>query len=229
MKRVTGIGGIFFKAKDVEGIKAWYREQLGFEITQWGAGFVWGDIDPDNTQVCSTAWSVFKNDSNHFAPGTWPYMINYRVHDLNNLIDTLRGEGVEVVGGVDEYDYGKFAWIMDGEGRKIELWEPVDSGFGEAAPPWTKKVVGLGGIYLRSDDPARTRAWYKKHLGIEQPFASRDLSSNKEVQTRWDVLDKKSEIFSDTDKPYVFAYRVNDPKIAATIFDPEGNKIILTP
>jgi hypothetical protein len=149
-------------------------------------------------------------------------MINYRVHDLKSLIDILRNDGVEVVGGIDEYDYGKFGWIVDPEGRKIELWEPVDSGFGEAPLAWTEKVVGLGAIHLRSEDPSAVKAWYKKHLGIEDGFPYRDLVSNKEVKIEWKLV-------QDLDQPFVFGYRAKNIQETSTLSDPEGHKIILYP
>jgi len=244
MKKVTGVGGVFFKSKDTATTKDWYRDNLGFKIDEWGAAFVWSDIDTNNKQACSTAWSPFKDDSNYFGPGTLPYMINYRVADLKNLIDTLRSDGVTIAGGIDEYDYGKFAWIMDPEGRKIELWEPIDAGFGITASPWPGHVVGLAGIFIRSDDPDKTKEWYKKHLDVDDQFQFRDLESGKEVRTTWTALDKNDKLFAGTDKPYMYNYRVRDlkaliddlknknitvstDKFSWTI-DPDGNKVLLS-
>ena len=228
MNKVTNIGGVFFKAKDVAKLNEWYKTQLGFKITEWGASMVWGDVDRSNSAPCQTAWSIFKDDTKYLDPGTAPFMINYRVHDLKELIDVLRSEGVTIAGGIDEYDYGKFAWILDPEGRKIELWQPIDSGFGEAPPVWDEKVTGLAAVYLRSDDPLNIKDWYKKHLGVSEGFKQVDLLSNKEVLVRWDVLDKSDKIFSDTDKPFVYSYRVKENISPTPITDPEGNKIILT-
>lgn len=122
MKRVTGIGGIFFKAKDPEQLKAWYRTHLGIESESWGAVFHWRD-DPRSADA-STAWSVFTEETKYFEPGQKPFMINYRVADLHSLLDQLRAEGVEVDPKVDESEFGKFGWVMDPEGNRIELWEP---------------------------------------------------------------------------------------------------------
>ena len=122
MKRVTGIGGVFFKAKDPEKLKAWYRTHLGIESESWGAVFHWRD-DPRSADA-STAWSVFTEETKYFAPSEKPFMINYRVADLNGLLDQLRTEGVEVDPKVDESEFGKFGWVMDPEGNRIELWEP---------------------------------------------------------------------------------------------------------
>jgi predicted enzyme related to lactoylglutathione lyase len=125
MKRVTGIGGVFFKCKDPEKIKKWYDKHLGIKTGQYGGGFNWRAYDmPD--QKGFTAWSPFSKSSTYFSPSKKDFMFNYRVDNLEKLLETLRNEGVEIVGNVEEYEYGKFGWIMDPEGNKIELWEPVD-------------------------------------------------------------------------------------------------------
>lgn len=125
MNRVTGLGGIFFKCKDTEGMKSWYENHLGIKSGEYGAVFEWRKADePD--KKCYTAWSLFNQTTKYLDPSEKPFMINYRVENLVELIETLRLEGVEIVGGIEEFDYGKFAWIMDPEGNKIELWEPVD-------------------------------------------------------------------------------------------------------
>ena len=248
MKRVTGLGGIFFKSKDVSAIKNWYRDHLGFQTTDWGATFVWGDSDSNN--ICRTEWSPFKDDSNYYAPSTLPYMINYRVHDLRALIDALRTEGVTIAGELQEFDYGKFAHIMDPEGRKIELWEPIDSGFGDPPPVWTEKVTGIGGVFFKSENPKAMKEWYKKHLGISEGFIWKDLTSDKEGRTGWGPMDANDKFFDKSNKPYQFNYRVRDLKTLlkelkdagvptsgdiiddpygkfAWIIDPEGTKVDL--
>ncbi|HET7773709.1 MAG TPA: VOC family protein [Burkholderiaceae bacterium] len=125
MKRVTGIGGIFFKARgDAAALAAWYGKHLGIDVQPWGgAAFSWAG--PDNPQgVGSTIWSVNSADSDTFAPSTAPFMINYRVADVHALIQALREEGCNVQGEVQDSEYGKFGWVLDPEGNKIELWEP---------------------------------------------------------------------------------------------------------
>jgi catechol 2,3-dioxygenase-like lactoylglutathione lyase family enzyme len=106
-------------------MKAWYARHLGVpEIFQWH------DVDkPDAKVPAQTIWSPFKQDTAYFAPSEKPFMLNYRVENLKALLDTLRAEGVTVVGEMEEHSYGKFGWIMDPEGNKIELWEPIDDGF----------------------------------------------------------------------------------------------------
>lgn len=130
MKKVTGIGGIFFKSKDPEKMKEWYRKHLGIESDQYGATFEWGQAEGPG-QSGYTAWSVMPEDTKYFDPSSSPFMINYRVDDLHALLKELREAGVEVDDKVEEYDYGKFGWIMDPEGRRIELWEPNDEKFKE--------------------------------------------------------------------------------------------------
>lgn len=125
MKRVTGIGGIFFKTKDTEKTKAWYHKHLGIESDQYGGQFVWRDLDnPD--KKCYTVWSPFNSDTKYFDPSEKPFMFNYRVENLEKLLEVLKEEGITVVGEIEKYDYGKFGWIMDLDGNKIELWEPMD-------------------------------------------------------------------------------------------------------
>lgn len=124
MKRVTGIGGIFFKAKDPDKMYEWYEKHLGLKQEHAGAGVMlpWRDIDKPDA-VGMTVWSIFKQESKYFDPSSAPFMINYRVDDMDALLDTLRGEGVAIAKREDS-GYGRFAWIMDPEGNRIELWEP---------------------------------------------------------------------------------------------------------
>lgn len=124
MKRVTGIGGVFFKAKDPKALGEWYRDHLGFDVEPWGGvAFRWAS--PDNpTGTGTTIWTPFKADTTYFAPSHASFMINLRVHDLHALLAQLRTEGCEVDQKVDESEYGKFGWVMDPEGNRIELWEP---------------------------------------------------------------------------------------------------------
>ena len=128
MKKVTGIGGIFFKTEDPEKMKKWYSKHLGIESDQYGGLFKWRDLN-DKEKVCTTAWGPFTSTTDYFSPSTKDYMFNYRVDDLHGLLEQLKKEGVEVIDKVEEYEYGKFGWVMDPEGRKIELWEPTDGPF----------------------------------------------------------------------------------------------------
>lgn len=124
MQRVTGIGGIFIKAENPEQLREWYRRHLGIAVEAWGGtAFQWSG--PDNPQgVGTTVWSVFADDSACFAPSRARFMVNYRVADLHALLAALRAEGCEVDAKVEESEFGKFGWVMDPEGNRIELWEP---------------------------------------------------------------------------------------------------------
>ena len=122
MKRVTGIGGIFFKAQDPKAMKDWYRKHLDIDAGDYGASFHWCEAD-DPEKRGETVWTLFPHDPKYFAPSNSPFMVNYRVEDLHGLVALLREEGVEVE-KVDDSDYGRFAWISDPEGNRIELWEP---------------------------------------------------------------------------------------------------------
>jgi catechol 2,3-dioxygenase-like lactoylglutathione lyase family enzyme len=124
MKRVTDIGGIFFKSPDPAAPAAWYRTHLGLDVEAWGGvAFRWaGTHNPDGTGT--TIWSPFAADTAYFAPSTAPFMVSFRVADLHALLAVLRDEGVAVMEKVEESEYGKLGWVMDPDGNKIELWEP---------------------------------------------------------------------------------------------------------
>jgi predicted enzyme related to lactoylglutathione lyase len=123
MSRVTGIGGIFFKAQNPETLREWYRKHLGIESESWGGfAFQW-QADPRSASG-ATIWSPFAADTKYFEPSDKPFMINFRVGDLQSLLTELRAEGIEVEANPEESDFGKFAWVMDPEGNRIELWEP---------------------------------------------------------------------------------------------------------
>lgn len=124
MKRVTGIGGIFFKSKDPGALCAWYRKHLGIDVQEWGgAAFVWAD-EAGNPVKGTTIWSVGSADGDSYAPSKASFMINYRVADLASLLGALREEGCQVLDRTDDSEYGKFGWVMDPEGNKVELWQP---------------------------------------------------------------------------------------------------------
>jgi len=125
MKRVTGIGGVFFKAKDPQESRTWYQNHLGIESSEYGATFKWLDKENPETEG-STTWNPFPKDTKYFDPAQQEFMINYRVDDLEALLVVLKEEGVTIVGEMESFEYGKFAWILDPDGYKIELWEPVD-------------------------------------------------------------------------------------------------------
>ncbi|MFH6602697.1 VOC family protein [Maribacter algicola] len=125
-KRVTGLGGFFFKCKDPNKTKDWYKTHLGIPTDQYGWTFWWKDKEGND---CSTQWSPMNDDTSYFNPSKKQFMMNFRVENLIELLDVLKKEGVTVVGEIEEYEYGKFGWILDPEGNKLELWEPIDKAF----------------------------------------------------------------------------------------------------
>jgi predicted enzyme related to lactoylglutathione lyase len=125
MKKVTGIGGIFFKCKDPHKMREWYKTHLGLNTNDYGAVFEWHQ-GADSTKKGFTQWSPFKESSKYFEPSTKDYMINYRVENLEALVDELKQSGVTIVDTIQSFEYGKFVHIMDPEGNNIELWQPDD-------------------------------------------------------------------------------------------------------
>lgn len=133
-RRVTGIGGVFLKADDPAATRTWYQKHLGIQSGQYGGTFEWRKNEsPDEKGY--TAWSIFKSDTTYTQPSTKDAMINYRVENLEELLRVLAEEGVEIVGEMETYEYGKFGWIMDPNGYKIELWEPNDAHYKSISNP----------------------------------------------------------------------------------------------
>jgi predicted enzyme related to lactoylglutathione lyase len=124
-KKVTGIGGIFFKAKDPNKLKEWYKINLGLNTDQYGTNFEWRE-GADSSKIAFTQWSPFKESTTYFAPSVKEFMINYRVINLENLIKQLKTNGITLLDTIEKFNYGKFAHLLDLEGNKIELWEPND-------------------------------------------------------------------------------------------------------
>jgi predicted enzyme related to lactoylglutathione lyase len=121
MPRVTGIGGIFFKAKDPEALRAWYARHLEIDVQPWGgAAFAWKD-DPQGADGGATVWSIAPDSTDYYAK---PFMINYRVADLDAVLAALRAEGCQVEEKTDTSEFGKFGWVTDPEGNRVELWQP---------------------------------------------------------------------------------------------------------
>lgn len=125
MKKVTGIGGIFFKCKDPKAMNEWYKNNLGLKTNEYGSVFEWHQ-GADSTKKGFTQWSPFKETTKYFEPSKKDFMINYRVENIEALVEELKKNGVTIVDTIQAYDYGKFVHIMDPEGNNIELWEPND-------------------------------------------------------------------------------------------------------
>lgn len=137
MKRVTGIGGIFFKCKDPDQMKEWYKTHLGLDTDQYGTTFEWRQADDPN-QKGFTQWSPFSEKTKYFDPSAKEFMINYRVENLEALVELLNKEGVVITDEIETFEYGKFVHIMDMEGNKIELWEPIDEEYDKILGGTTK-------------------------------------------------------------------------------------------
>ena len=125
MKKVTGIGGVFFKCKDPKAINEWYKTHLGFDTSPYGTSFEWRLID-DSAKKGLTQWNPFAENTKYFEPSTKDFMINYRVENIEALVEQLKSEGVTIVDKIEPSEYGKFVHIIDVEGNKVELWEPKD-------------------------------------------------------------------------------------------------------
>lgn len=124
MKKVTGIGGIFFKSKDPKAITEWYAKNLGLQTNPYGANFEWYE-DAEGKKKAETQWAPFGDDTKYFEPSAKEFMINYRVENLEALVEELKANDVKLVDEIQTFDYGKFIHILDPDGNKIELWEPV--------------------------------------------------------------------------------------------------------
>ena len=128
IKKVTGIGGIFFKCKDPKKMREWYATNLGLNTNQYGAVFEWRQ-GVDSSKKGFTQWSPFKETTKYFEPSTKDFMINYRVDNIEELVDQFKKAGIIITDTIETVEYGKFVHIMDIEGNKIELWEPNDIEF----------------------------------------------------------------------------------------------------
>lgn len=138
MKKVTGIGGIFFKCKDSKKTMEWYSKHLGFKTDEYGTSFMWNKVgEPDKN--CYTLWAPFKDSTEYFNPSKRDFMINFRVENLEELAKELKKEGVKFLDEIETFEYGKFVHILDPDGVKIELWEPDDKTY--------DKMVGENKMY----------------------------------------------------------------------------------
>ena len=136
-KRVTGIGGIFFKVKDPNQTKDWYQKHLGLNTDQYGTAFEWRGSDNPH-QKGFTQWSPMKEDTQYFKPSEKGFMINYREENLVELVQKLKAEGVTILDEIEDTEYGKFVHILDPDGHSLELWEPIDEVYDELVKGRTK-------------------------------------------------------------------------------------------
>lgn len=181
LKRVTGVAGIFFKCKNPEKVKAWYKTHLGLNTNQYGATFEWQEsTDPAKKGLLQ--WSPFSEKSTYFAPSTKQFMINYRVDNIVALVEQLKKEGVTILDKIETYDYGKFVHIMDIEGNKIELFEPVYA-LNDKAPTPVNPVVHFE---IGCKDLAKTSNFYSSLFGwattIVGPSATISTNTTEGIQ-----------------------------------------------
>lgn len=125
MKKVTGLGGVFFKCENPQAMNDWYAKNLGMATSEYGTMFEWRQAD-DPSKKGSTIWSTFPKDTKYFDPSVKPFMINYRVENIAALVEELKRDNVTIIDKIVEYEYGKFVHVLDPEGNVIELWEPAD-------------------------------------------------------------------------------------------------------
>lgn len=218
MDRVTGLGGIFIKTNDPKFLSRWYEDHFGMNFgTQVYASFPWREWS-DSEVFGRTEFCFFRDDSDYFKPSSKDLMLNFRVKNLDQFLSVLKNEGVTVLEPRESYEYGKFGWILDPEGNKIELWEPVVSGSGEPTQtvPAKGPVTGIGGIFLKSSDPGSLVKWYSDHLGLD--FADgahlfRWHPADAPAQTGLTVFsffEDKTDYFQPSEKTFMLNLRVKN-------------------
>lgn len=215
--KVTGIGGIFFKSQDPDKLNEWYKAHLGMETGKYGTSFEWRPL-ADSTKKAVTQWCLFKESTKYFEPSTGSFMINYRVNDLVALVEQLKKDGVTIVDKLEAADYGKFIHIMDPEGNKVELWEPVDKAAENAQPNAAAKdnikVTGLGGIFFKCKDADKLKEWYKTHLGLDaSPYGAsfewlQADDPGKKGSTQWCLFKESTKYFEPSTGSFMINYRV---------------------
>ena len=254
---VTGIGGVFLKASEPRMLAGWYEEHLG--IGFGGSAyfsFKWRNFDRPE-EICHTVFSFFPDDTDYFYPADNETMINLRVTDLDDLRIRLRQGGSEVIDKIESYAYGRFGWVIDPAGNKVELWDAKDQGFGNINRPMEMPyVTGISGIYQKTPDPGRMARWYANNFGVFSSqefhgFKARDYSDPTLIlQTILAYYPVDSAYFNPSGKTSMISFRVRDletllKKLRASgvevleesekykhgkfswLMDPEGNKIEL--
>ena len=208
---VTGIGGIFFKSSTPDTVRAWYREHLG--LTPGDGGGVWfegrgGDQAGERTL---TVWNPFPDTTDHFDPSSKPFMINFRVRGLDLLVESLRAAGEPVDEEILESEDGRFAWVMDPDGHRVELWEPGHDL--SARPTQPGPVTGLGGVFFKTADPASLKAWYAERLGVPPApdgyvsFQWQE-SDGTPAFTAWEAFPADTDYFDPSEEPFMINFRV---------------------
>ncbi len=214
-KRVTGIGGIFFKTNDTKKTKQWFSENIGITTDEYGAMFEFR-LSENPDMIGYLQWSPFSEKTTYFQPSEKDFMINYRVDNLELLLSELKKNNVTILDSIESYEYGKFLHIIDIENNKIELWEPVDSVFTTSTPNTTNQKTGIGGIFFKSKDPKKLKQWYKDNLGFNVDehgcmFEFRNAIVPGEINVlRWCPFPDSTEYFSPSEKQFMINYRVEN-------------------
>jgi len=239
MAKVTGIGGFFFKCHDPEMIKQWYARHLGAHpFGMQYPGFLWRE-NAEKERLGFTSWGAFSSDTQYFQPSQKPFMINFRVDDLAGLLASLREAGCLVDDKTEDYPYGKFGWVMDPEGNRLELWEPPsdlkeNNSFATADEP--VHVTGLGGLFFKAQDPDALKAWYCEKLGIVPDkhgfmcFHVRDAHDpDLLAYTVLSFFKDDTRYFDPSNKPYMPNYRVKDLDALLVSLAEEGVALVGEP
>lgn len=235
-KKVTGVGGIFFKCTDPKQMREWYATNLGLATNDYGASLEFRPSDePDKKGILQ--WTPFDADTKYFAPSEKQFMVNYRVENMEELVKELEAAGVEVVDTIESYDYGKFVHIMDPERNKIQLWEPVDealTGTTEATGDKKKKATGIGGIFFKCKDPKKLKEWYANNLGLVTNeygslFEFRLLDEpDKKGYLQWSPFGEKTDYFQPSEKEFMINYRVENIESLVEEFKASGVEVVDT-
>ncbi len=215
---LTMIGGIFIKANNPKFLARWYEDNLGIGF---GTGiyfsFKWRDLEKTD-DIGYTAFSFFPETTEYFSPSNNDSMLNLRVDNLETTRELLKNNGVEVESKVESYDYGRFGWAIDCDGRKIELWEPVDKAFDDYHKPMElfEKVTGLGGVFLKSKNVQESVDWYSKNFGMDFSYSFsnlqwRDVHQKETIcNTVFSFFAQETKYFGKSTKDFMLNFRVKN-------------------
>ena len=216
IKKVTGIGGIFFKCEDPEQMKVWFQTNLELKTNEYGSVYeIRTTENPDDFAYLQ--WSPFSDKTTYFEPSDKDLMINYRVDDLEALLGELQKNEVTILDTIESYEYGKFLHILDPENNKIELWEPIDKSFSDLYHDGKATVEsGIGGIFFKSKNPQEIKEWYTKNLGIVSDehgslFSFLNSKNPKIINfLQWSPFADNTPYFAPSDKDFMINYRIKN-------------------
>ena len=214
---VTGLGGIFIKSADPRFLARWYEDNLGIRFgNTLYFSFKWRELK-NTDDVSYTVFSLFKEDTTYFYPANNDIMLNLRVNDLDTLRIKLKNDGAFVIDKVESLEYGRFAWVVDPAGNKIELWEPIDAGFDDRDQPMNiGDISGLSGVFLKCTNPESLMNWYAKHFGLffsgsGHTFHWADFSiKEKKGSTLLAFYPEDSSYFNPSKKSYMISFHVKN-------------------